>query len=134
MRLFPLTPTIVFAVLLSVYDVQGGSSDHRYKQGEHVELWVNKVRWISYVAASTVPRVASGHFRAFSQVCVLTTSLSRSCPFIDNNAIDRLDPIRIHKRLTNITHCRTVLPKPSITLRIRKDAGMSGRCTRLGNI
>jgi hypothetical protein len=24
--------------------VRGGTSDHRYKPGEHVELWVNKVR------------------------------------------------------------------------------------------
>ena len=23
--------------------VQGGTDDHRYKKGEHVELWVNKV-------------------------------------------------------------------------------------------
>jgi hypothetical protein len=24
--------------------VRGGTADHRYKSGEHVELWVNKVR------------------------------------------------------------------------------------------
>jgi hypothetical protein len=37
----------VLAVLLAASRcslVNGDVSDHRYKQGEHVELWVNKVR------------------------------------------------------------------------------------------
>ena len=29
-----------------------GTSDHRYKQGEHVELWVNKVRWFNFTIHS----------------------------------------------------------------------------------
>jgi hypothetical protein len=55
MRLFQVASTwAVAAVLYTACDVvNGSSSDHRYKQGEHVELWVNKVRWIRYVAGST---------------------------------------------------------------------------------
>ena len=31
------------ATALLLQSVQAGTSDHRYKKGEHVELWVNKV-------------------------------------------------------------------------------------------
>ena len=40
MRLLPLA--VAVAGLLQY--VQAGTYDHRYKKGEHVELWVSKVR------------------------------------------------------------------------------------------
>jgi hypothetical protein len=33
----------LFLLLSCLSLVRGDTSDHRYKQGEHVELWVNKV-------------------------------------------------------------------------------------------
>jgi hypothetical protein len=36
-------------LLASLSTVQAGTSDHRYKPDEHVELWVNKVRITSIV-------------------------------------------------------------------------------------
>jgi hypothetical protein len=33
-----------FVLSTIVLTVAGDGSDHKYKQGEHVELWVNKVR------------------------------------------------------------------------------------------
>jgi hypothetical protein len=35
---------IVAAAALILQPASAGTSDHRYKKGEHVELWVNKVR------------------------------------------------------------------------------------------
>ena len=41
---------VVACLLLALSSpaVQAGTSDHRYKPAEHVELWVNKVRIVSY--------------------------------------------------------------------------------------
>ena len=62
MRLLPLA--VAVAGLLQY--VQAGTYDHRYKKGEHVELWVSKVRgrnhgddWVIFVDAG-------------SQVCMRT--------------------------------------------------------------
>lgn len=38
----PLAVATAVALLLSY--TEAGTDDHRYKKGEHVELWVNKVR------------------------------------------------------------------------------------------
>ena len=35
----------IFACLLGLAVVSADVADHRYKTGEHVELWVNKVCW-----------------------------------------------------------------------------------------
>ena len=35
---------VVWALLVPTCSSHGGESDHRYKKGDHVELWVNKVR------------------------------------------------------------------------------------------
>lgn len=43
MRL-PLVVAATAAFLLPYVPVQAGTDNHRYKKGEHVELWVNKVR------------------------------------------------------------------------------------------
>ena len=43
MRL-PLVITVAAAVAASVFQVsEAGTTDHRYKKDEHIELWVNKV-------------------------------------------------------------------------------------------
>jgi len=44
MRLLPLA--VAVAGLLQY--VQAGTYDHRYKKGEHVELWVSKVRGMNH--------------------------------------------------------------------------------------
>ena len=45
MRPLPLLRLVVALPLLCwpLLGAYGGTSDHRYKDGEHVELWVNKV-------------------------------------------------------------------------------------------
>jgi hypothetical protein len=46
MRL-PLVITIA-AVAASVFQVsEAGTTDHRYKKDEHIELWVNKVSFLN---------------------------------------------------------------------------------------
>lgn len=40
--------SVVLSLLLLV-PVWGDTSSHRYKEGEHVELWVNKVGWAACV-------------------------------------------------------------------------------------
>ena len=39
-----LTVSILVLLLWSAASVSGHVADHRYKQGDHVDLWVNKVR------------------------------------------------------------------------------------------
>ena len=46
MRL-PLVITVAAAVAASVFQVsEAGTTDHRYKKDEHIELWVNKVSFL----------------------------------------------------------------------------------------
>jgi hypothetical protein len=54
-------PRIVAAVTTAslLLSVDGHSYDHRYTKGEHVELWVNKVR----SAITLFTKVAVGHCR-----------------------------------------------------------------------
>jgi hypothetical protein len=41
-----LVVAIVIALLQdTALIVEGSTADHKYQAGEHVELWVNKVRW-----------------------------------------------------------------------------------------
>jgi len=44
-----MKPSLFVAAVaaLAVQTVESGTTDHRYKNDEHIELWVNKVRFLS---------------------------------------------------------------------------------------
>ena len=58
---------IVVGLFLLAGHVLADSSDHTYKKGEHVELWVNKVR----------NRVSECRFRSRLRAAVVSEFLSR---------------------------------------------------------
>jgi hypothetical protein len=44
-----MKPSLFVAAVaaLAVQTVESGTTDHRYKKDEHIELWVNKVRFLT---------------------------------------------------------------------------------------
>ena len=55
MRL-PLVLSAAVAAVLFSPPAHAGTDDHRYKQGEHVELWVNKVRFFVFNTGRRTPK------------------------------------------------------------------------------
>ena len=101
------------ASVLAVPFSLASSEDHRYRHGEAVELWVNKVRFFA--------RLPVNRLR------------SRSNPVI-SSVLSRLDRMPTPKKLMNITRSHIVHRKPSITQRRSAVAdGMNGRFTPLEN-
>ena len=113
-------PLAIAAAALILQVSEAGTDNHRYKEGDHIELWVNKVRKPFETMASrpqwspAPPRSLHCHQKQISNHFV---------------SIFRSGHMPILKRRMNIIHFPIVLQKQSI-IQMKKAADlMNGRVT-----
>ena len=118
-------PLAIAAAALTLQVAECGTDNHKYKEGDHIELWVNKVRNPSGDDALQRPAGEEDVnpsvivFKAIKTIIRLT-----SFP-----TIHRSDRTRILKRHMNIIRFRTVHQKQSIIQMKRAVDSMNGRVT-----
>jgi hypothetical protein len=133
MRL-PLTVAAAAALILQC--AQAGTEDHTYKKGEHVELWVNKVRRMT-IRGSRMAVIALPSQRTTALREVHTVRLSLFILFIYFYSFlpktTRSDRMQTPKKLMNITHFRIAHRTHNIIPILPVVVSTNGRFRTLGN-